>query len=440
MTLAVLLLLLATGACAQDASAPSGGLAPGDVLDGSSWRRAEGLLPPEILEHYRRDEYRNAVVDWPQDRNTWPEDFAAGSRRNAGRFRIGEHGEIVDRATGAQPPFILGFPFPTVDPADPAAGAQAVWNYVYRTAYFGNLRAESQLNMIGPDRLERRIDVRVSFMYYDGVPEAERVANPQNLAYQQLVVVTSPADVNGTQSLTWRYRDAKRRDASWAFVPALRRVRAVSPANRSDGFLGSDMSQDDGPFFDGKPEDFEWRLVGETDQLRLVDPGNLAHAVDVRWLPTGGWRAQWPEDLKFLGYMDPQWRGIAWAPIAARLARRRFWVVEGVPRDRYYLYGKLQLFIDGTTFAGAWNRKASWKGEALNTTQTIAYDPHPVTRPDGRTDWVQGSTHAFQCSENLKLRRATVAGIKSSPGAGFDSRVAFDPSHFALESLSRYGK
>jgi len=31
---------------------------------------------------------------------------------------------------------------------------------------------------------------------------------------------------------------------------ALRRVRAVSPANRSDGFLGSDMSQDDGAFFE----------------------------------------------------------------------------------------------------------------------------------------------------------------------------------------------
>jgi hypothetical protein len=43
-----------------------------------------------------------------------------------------------------------------------------------------------------------------------------------------------------------------KRDSSWSYVPALRRVRAVSPANRSDGFLGSDVSQDDGRFFDGK--------------------------------------------------------------------------------------------------------------------------------------------------------------------------------------------
>src|SRR5436309_3213761 len=149
-------------------------------------------------------------------------------------------------------------------------------HFYYRTYYFGNLRAESQLNMMSPASLERRLDVDVRFMYYDGVPEQERVKNnPQNFLYQQLVVVMSPNDLQGTGSLSWRYRDPQKRDSSWAYVPALRRVRAVSPANRSDGFLGSDMSQDDGPFFDGKPEDFDWKLKGEVDQLRFVDPGNL---------------------------------------------------------------------------------------------------------------------------------------------------------------------
>ena len=71
--------------------------------------------------------------------------------------------------------------------------------------------------------------------------------------------------MNGTAALTWRYRDASKRDSAWTYVPALRRVRAVTPSNRSDGFLGSDMSQDDGPFFDGKPEDFTWKLKEKKD-------------------------------------------------------------------------------------------------------------------------------------------------------------------------------
>src|SRR6185436_10493274 len=110
-------------------------------------------------------------------------------------------------------PFIIGFPFPDYDPKDPNAAVQAVWNFFYRTYYFGNLRAESQLNMMNPKSLERRLDVVVDFMYYDGVREEERVPNPQNFLYQNLVVVTSPSDVNGTLSLSWRFRDPAKRDS-----------------------------------------------------------------------------------------------------------------------------------------------------------------------------------------------------------------------------------
>jgi len=199
------------------------------------------------------------------------------------------------------------------------------------------------------------------------------------------------------------------------------------------------MSQDDGPFFDGKPEDFTWKLTGESEQLRFVDPLNLEGKSGNLWLPNGGWRAQWP-DIKFIGYMDPNWHGIAWAPSGAALARRRFYVVEGVPKDKYYLYGKLELYIDKLSFQGAWNRKFGWKDELLNSTQVMAYNPHTVVRPNGKKDWVQGSNMAYQCSEALKLNRATVAGIKSAPNSGFDGRIVFEPARFALESLSRYGK
>jgi hypothetical protein len=434
--------LLARGACAQEATPAPGGdqLAVGDVLGADNWEMAKGLLPPEILEHYKDGEYINKIVDWPEGTYTWPTDFKAGSDANKGRFAIGKEGHVIDKKTGQQPSYIIGFPFPEIDPSHPDAGSQTVWNFLYRTWYFGNLRAQSQLNYTSPDRLDRRVDVDVRFMYYDGVPEEERVDNPQNLMTQNLVVVASPADVHGTAALTWRYRDPNKRDSAWTFVPALRRVRQVSPANRSDGFLGSDMSQDDGPFFDGKPEDFVWKMTGEVEQLRIVDPLNLEGKSGNEWIEDGGgWRAIWP-DIPFLGYMDPEWKGIAWAPASAALAKRRFYVVEGVPKDRYYLYGKLELYIDAVAFQGAWNRKFSWKGELLNSVQVLAYNPQQITRPDGKIDFVQGSNMAFQCAENVKMNRATVAGIKSAPNAGFDGRITFTPRVFQLDQLSRFGK
>jgi Protein of unknown function (DUF1329) len=439
---AVIVAVLPAIGRAQDpaVAAGDGDLKPGDVLNQANWQKAEGLLPPEILKHYRDGDYANPIVDWPADKFDWPPDFLEATKKNEGRFDIGAAGEVIDKATGEQPPYILGHPFPTIDPADPKAGVKVVWNFFYRTWYFGNLHADSQVNWVNLRALERRTDQNVNFAYYDGVPERERIDNPQNFSLQQLIVVEAPADLHGTAALTWRYRDPTKRDSAWSFVPALRRVRAISPSNRSDGFLGSDMAQDDGPFFDGKPEDFVWTLKGEKDQLRLVDPLNLAGKWDSIWLPSGGWRANWPEGLAMIGYMDPKWTGVGWAPLSGALAKRRFLVVDGVPKDKYYLFGRLELYIDKVTFQGAWNRKFSWREELLNSMQVMSFIPAPFKRPDGGVDYNQASNMAFQCAENIKGNQATVAGIKSSAKGGFDLRVKFDSNFFDMNSLSRYGK
>ena len=433
--------LAAGNARADEVAAPAAtnGLKAGDTLGKDNWSKAQGLLPPEILEHYRDGEYSNPIVAWPPDFYVWPDDFVAGSKANEGKYDIGAEGEIIEKATGKQVEHIIGFPFPTIDPSDPKAASKILWNFFYRTWYFGTSSNESQVNWINPRGLERRTDVVVGFKYYDGVPAKYYEPNPQNFSNQFITVVKSPADLHGTAALTWRYLDPTKRDSSWSFVPALRRVRAVSPANRSDGFLGSDMSQDDGPFFDGKPEDFKWTLKGEVQQLRLLDPLSLEGKADPIWLSTGGWRANW-DDIPFIGYMDPEWKGIGWAPRTGALAQRAHWVIEGVPEDKYYLYGRMELYIDKLTFQGAWNRKFAWNGELLNTYQVMAFIPQKVTRPDGQVDFVQGSNMAFQCAENIKRDQATVAGIKSSPKSGFDSHITFDPNYFDMNSLSRFGK
>ena len=414
-------------------------LTPGTVLNKDTWQQAEGLLPPEVLKHYQSGDYANPIADWPNGLYIAPPDFKAASEKNAGQLDLDENGSIIEKGPNKPPAYILGFPFPIIDPADPKAGTKILWNYYYRTWYFGSLHAESQLNWVAPKSLERRTDVEANFEYYDGIPSDERLPNPNNFSERLLATTVSPADLNGTAALTWRYRDSDKPDSSWAYVPALRRVRAVSPANRSDGFLGSDMSQDDGAFFDGKPEEFTWTLKGDSDQLRLVDPLSLKGQADDVWLPSGGWRGNWP-DLKFLGYMDPTWKGIAWAPITGVLAKRSFWVVEGVPKDRYYLYGRIQLYIDKETFQGAWNRKFSWQGELVNTLQVMAYLTAKFTRPDGKVDYNQASNMAFQCAENVKNNQATVAGIKSTPTSGFDGRVKFPATFYDVNTLGRVGK
>jgi hypothetical protein len=441
MLLIVLAVAALVGVTSRNGAAAD--LKTGDMIDKESWQKAEGLLPPEILRHYKDGEYANKFVDWPMAKTNFPPDFKAGSDANEGKFTTSPEGGIVEKATGKQPPYIIGFPFPTIDEKDPAAGVKILWNHFYRTWYYGNILAESQVNWISPTGLERRADVHVSFGYYDGIPQDELPgANPENFLYRQLALVVGPADLNGTASLSWRYRDPGKRDSTWAYVPALRRVRATSPANRSDGFLGSDTSQDDGPFFDGKVEDFDWKLVGQQDQLRLSEELNLKGEAKAKWVDRNGgaWDTEWP-DAPFIGYMDKDWKGVAWAPTAsATLSKRRFWVIEGVPKDKYYLYGKLQFYIDTVSFQGAWSRKFGWKGELLAIHQVMGWNPLPFTRPNGKVDYNQGSNQAYQCVENIKLNRATVAGIKSSPTAGFYGRLKFDPAIFDVDALAKSGK
>ena len=135
--------------------------------------------------------------------------------------------------------------------------------------------------------------------------------------------------------------------------------------------------------------------------------------------------------------MVKDWKGVPWGPVAAAVAKRKFWVLEGVPKDKYYLYGKMELWIDDTTWAGAWNRKFSWRGDLLNTLQVLGYATYQWN--DKERWW--GATMSFQLAENVKQDRATAAGM-NGPGSDppNDRRVPLDPGFFDYQTLSRFGK
>src|ERR1700751_2301822 len=51
------------------------GLHPGRPLDSSTAGPAKGLLPPEILQQYEKNEFKNEIVDWPTTVGTLGPDF-----------------------------------------------------------------------------------------------------------------------------------------------------------------------------------------------------------------------------------------------------------------------------------------------------------------------------------------------------------------------------
>jgi hypothetical protein len=311
-----------------------------------------------------------------------------------------------------------------------------VWNAYYAIWRLGSAHDVVGLAWIGRHGLEREATLENHVLYHEGAPPTRApIGNPLDLATQQLTLVNAPADLHGTASLTWRFRGAAQRDQTWVYVPALRRVRQVSPANRSDGFLGSDLSQDDGTFFDGKPEDFSWRLVGERDALVLADPASLAGAVARRGRPDGGVEEHWSPGERVVGYQDPAWRGLPWAPLAPVLVRRKLWVVEAVPREPYYLFARIELGLDRETFQGATSRKLDTQGALLRSLQFLLYPSQPV-EAGGETLRLPASSMGYIGAENPKMARATVAGTSPPGRSVHERRIPLDASLFALERLS----
>jgi hypothetical protein len=237
-------------------------------------------------------------------------------------------------------------------------------------------------------------------------------------------------------ALTHRFRDPQKRDQVWTYVPALRRVRAVSPSNRSDGFLGSDMSQDDGSYFDGKPEDFDWKLVGEGEILVLTDRTSLLEKkCEVFPLPSGGFEAK-DSLLPRFNYQTPNWNGLAWAPLTTMfvLVPRQVWIVEGTPKDKYYLYGKILLRFDKETWRGTYSSKHDWQGTILNSYLPVHAPEFPV---DG--EWRGWAAGQFTMAQNWKLDRATVSYADPKNPVS-QSRVSFPEGFFNVEQLNRQGK
>jgi hypothetical protein len=409
-------------------AAPQTGLAagpePGTWLDQSTASQAQDLLPKEFLGRYKPG---TVLVD-PQ--------WVAASKENEGKFTINEEGSIRRADNGEEPRSIYGAPFPTVDPKDPQAATKLVWNYYYNYWTIGNNITSVALTWVSHDGADREAKNTVYQRFWDGQkPHRVPSENPQNLLYQQVVTTDSPADLEGINTLNWRYRD-QRRDSTWSYVPALRRVRQVNPANRADGFLGSDMSQDDGGYFDAKPEDFDWKLVGEGEQLFLFDrAAAVEDAENIQPLPKGGWRsvyAQWPRFNYQKSDFDPS-KELAWAPASDRyvLIKRPVWILEGTPKDRYYLYGKIVLRLDKEDFTGfgSYTSKYDWQGNLLNSYASGARGAWHQKGDDYRT-YAAGT---FTMAQSWLLDRATV----SRPLVGSDTLVEFDPRQFEIDVLAR---
>ena len=83
----------------------------------------------------------------------------------------------------------------------------------------------------------------------------------ENVGDKSLVIFNSPRDVEGTALLS--HAKILDPDDQWLFLPALKRVKRISSANKSGPFVGSEFAFED--FTTTELNKFTYRYIGEED-------------------------------------------------------------------------------------------------------------------------------------------------------------------------------
>ena len=318
------------------------------IIDKTNWEKAEGLVPDCLLEWVKKGEITLPVGELNYDTAEYFPPYAMESfTANIGKYNLDEEDIIVETETGKMAKSIIGFPFPKIDPEDPKAAIKIMYNKQYVTYVIGFKKFSTFIWWIGRNSgFEREIEVFFQDAYLTGFPGARKHKNPKDAERYALVSVRAPYDLAGTAQLMWRYLSAKA-DMSFAYVPAIRRVRRMSPSNRSDGFVGSDFAVDDILAYDGKIPHFDWELVGKKEALvAFASPDPIA--VDIT--KKGEWDTSRNSPSIRYGFQDKGWQGAPWAPLDPIYVKRPVWVLKAKSKDPYYNYGTQYVWV----FADSW--------------------------------------------------------------------------------------
>lgn len=350
--LASLLITMALHGLFFSAHLAKADVSPGDVLDTTTWEKAKGLLPDSVLEWVKKGDFVLKVDELKyRPLDFFPPFQIKAFETNVGKYELDEEGGIVEAGSGKPPGRIVGLPFPKIAPDDPRLAEKLMQNNHYMQYVPGNLRFPFEGQYVARSGLERESGSIWLQMALDGYPGAQETPNPRGIEKYAIMVVKTPYDIAGTAIMLWRYLDPKKQDNSFGYAPAIRRVRRMSAANRSDALLGGDFCIDDANGYDGKVTAFTWKLLRSQEALVPsldVEPVRLVKNESGEWETTSGIKPV------IYGYQKEGWQGAAWAPTNLCWVKRPVYVLEMTPKDPYYNYGPQELWVDAELYGCAY--------------------------------------------------------------------------------------
>lgn len=326
------------------------GLKAGEVIQKEDWKKVDGLLPSSMVEWLKKGYLPQIKIAEFKYDPAADDEWTNAGLKNAGKYKLDDRENLVEVATGKPPLWIHGIPFPNVDlKNDPYGAMKFMYNRVVNESRKKSWREPFTSEWISDKGLERSIKSYWIEYRYWCKPENEREAqNPARHRYREITTVIDPYDLAGITQLTFRKLDGTE-DELYVYIPAIRRVKKMSGANRSDPYMGSDACADDKFGFTGLVSSMKWRVVEEKAGLLCVVDWASEHTQKTRRLPNGTWRTLSGDIGVKVGWQVKGWQGAPWAPVNVVWIPRTFLIIEAIPKDPYYNYGKTVFWIDKET-------------------------------------------------------------------------------------------
>ena len=407
-------------------------VSPGDVINKGNWQSVQGMVPDSVLNWVKDGrivmnigKLNYSPLDYVKN------DLGEAYSNNKGKYLL-KNDEIVEAKSGQLALDVIGYPFPDFDPKEPDAAVKFMYNRQYMQASWGNVDIPTwQLQFINEEKGLIR-EAEASYYQYniDGNARMKGVPNPQNLQRHQVFKFHSPFDIAGTAQMSTRFIAAAQQDLLFGFLPSIRRVRRLTPSNRSDPILGGDAVYDDAWGYDGKIPAFDWKIVKEQEiliQYHSEGPQPLLHL--------GPGIYQTSRDMKKInyGFEDPNWTGAKWAPLNMVWVKRPGYIIESKAKDPYYNYGTIILWVDAETAMGMFKVIHDRAGKYWKTFLVGGCD---FETEDGKKKM---ALYSLQMAVDDRSKRASNINALAN-GNTYTFGGEMDPSIFSLGGFAKFCK
>lgn len=150
-------------------------------------------------------------------------------------------------------------------------------------------------------------------------------AGKEGISYKDLVAMTYPAAVKGLAILNWAYKNPKREQDVWLWIPSLKKIRKTSASKADDSFMGSDFTVEE--VSTRRFEDETYKLIKDEE--------------------FGGYKFEQTGEIKFKG--------------------KPCFVIEATPKRPHWYYSKRIVWVDKDTGGGIFEEYYDKNGKLFKT-------------------------------------------------------------------------